>query len=480
MTFSLSPEIDNNKIFLVNTSKLEGRLDPSYNLALIKNKIHSVYPKYKIGQLSKSLSGGTPSKANLDFWTGTIPWVSPKDMKSFYLSDSIDHITEEAVIESSTNIVPKDTVLLVVRSGILQHTIPIAITTREMAINQDIKALIFNETILPAYAAYFIDVYQTKLLPLIVKHSTTVQSINTEQFDGLKIPVPPKEIQVQIIKVMNASYGKKKQKEAEAQQLLDSIDDYLLAELGIELPEQEENTVQSRIFTRQLSEVSGTRFDTFYFKNEFEKLIESLLLCKYEIKSFYSFITYISSGATPLKTKSEKYYTSDAKNGVPLLRVQNITDEGLKLNDVIFINRKTHEIDLKRSQVFQGDLLITITGRIASSAVAPRLFEGNINQHSVIIRTKEQDVINEYLAIYFNSYLGQNLALRETTGATRPALDYHALKSIKIPLPPIKRQLEIVNHVNQIRTQAKNLQQQAKAELELAKKQVEAMILGEA
>jgi restriction endonuclease S subunit len=264
MTFLLSPQIDNNKIFLVNNHKLEGRLDPSYNLALVKNRISSIYPKHKIGHLTKSLSGGTPSKANLDFWVGTIPWVSPKDMKSFYLSDSIDHITEEAVIESSTNIVPKDTVLLVVRSGILQHTIPISITTREMAINQDIKALIFNSSVQPAYAAYFIDVYQKKLLPLIVKHSTTVQSINTEQFDSLKIPIPPKEIQESIVSKMDLAYSAKKQKEAEAQQLLDSIDDYLLAELGIELPEQEENTVQNRIFTQQLSEISGTRFDPNY------------------------------------------------------------------------------------------------------------------------------------------------------------------------------------------------------------------------
>ncbi|MGJ0429575.1 restriction endonuclease subunit S [Methylobacter sp.] len=190
-------------------------------------------------------------------------------------------------------------------------------------------------------------------------------------------------------------------------------------------------------------------------------------------------ITYISSGATPLKANSEKYYTDDAINGIPLLRVQNITAEGLKLDDVIFINHETHENELKRSRVFSGDLLITITGRIASSAVAPYLFKGNINQHSVIVRTNPNYALNEYLAIYFNSLLGQKFALRNTTGGTRPALDYSALKSIKIPLPPLEKQAEIVKHISQIRAQAKQLQQQAEAELEAAKQQVERMILGE-
>jgi restriction endonuclease S subunit len=200
---------------------------------------------------------------------------------------------------------------------------------------------------------------------------------------------------------------------------------------------------------------------------------------KYETKNFIGLITNISSGATPLKSNREKYYTDDAGNGIPLLRVQNITAEGLKLDDVIFINRETHETDLKRSQVFSGDLLITITGRIASSAVVPESFEGNINQHSVVVRTNKSVVLNEYLAIYFNSFLGQKFALKKTTGGTRPALDYCALKSIKIPLPSLEKQTEIANHISTLRAQAKALQQQAAAELEQAKQQVERMILGD-
>jgi type I restriction enzyme S subunit len=80
------------------------------------------------------IGGGTPSKAVVSYWNGNIPWVSPKDMKSEVVDDAEDKITMEAVEKSSTKIVPSGSVLMVVRSGILQRTIPIALCSRDVAI----------------------------------------------------------------------------------------------------------------------------------------------------------------------------------------------------------------------------------------------------------------------------------------------------------------------------------------------------------
>lgn len=63
----------------------------------------------------------------ISYWYGTVPWVSPKDFKSFYIIDTEDHITEEAITCSATQSVEPNSVLVVVRSGILKHTLPIAI-----------------------------------------------------------------------------------------------------------------------------------------------------------------------------------------------------------------------------------------------------------------------------------------------------------------------------------------------------------------
>jgi type I restriction enzyme, S subunit len=84
-----------------------------------------------MGDVGRWVGGGTPSKANPRFWTdGNIPWVSPKGMKFDLITDAQDHITEDAVAQSATNLVPAGSVLIVVRSGILQHTLPVAVAQR--------------------------------------------------------------------------------------------------------------------------------------------------------------------------------------------------------------------------------------------------------------------------------------------------------------------------------------------------------------
>ncbi|WP_123404650.1 restriction endonuclease subunit S [Pseudomonas frederiksbergensis] len=145
--------------------------------------------------------GGTPSKENLDYWTdGDIPWVSPKDMKSFWVSDTQDKITERAVAESSTNLIESGALLMVVRSGILQRTIPIAINTVPVSLNQDMKALRFNGRMKAEYAANFILGHESSLLLEWSKEGATVESIEQEYLSSGFIPAPPLEEQIGINK----------------------------------------------------------------------------------------------------------------------------------------------------------------------------------------------------------------------------------------------------------------------------------------
>src|SRR5882757_6154016 len=86
------------------------------------------WTRLNMGDVGRWFGGGTPSKANPRFWTGgNIPWVSPKDMKRDRVTDAQDHITEDAVAQSATNLVEAGSILIVVRSGILQHTLPVAV-----------------------------------------------------------------------------------------------------------------------------------------------------------------------------------------------------------------------------------------------------------------------------------------------------------------------------------------------------------------
>lgn len=143
--------------------------------------------------------GGTPSKENLEYWNGDIPWVSPKDMKTSEIYDSKDKITLLAVNESSTSLVKAGAVLIVVRSGILQHSIPVAINKISVALNQDMKALRFNQKLIAEFMINVIRGNQRSLLLAWGKQGATVESIEQEYLANTPVPVPPLSEQKAII-----------------------------------------------------------------------------------------------------------------------------------------------------------------------------------------------------------------------------------------------------------------------------------------
>lgn len=144
----------------------------------------------------KILSGGTPSKDHEEYFKGDIPWVSPKDMKTLVINDSQDHITEDAVQNSSTKIVPENSVLMVIRSGILKHTLPVAINTVPVAINQDMKAFVIqNTTIRPEYLLYYFKQVAPDILHGV--RGVTADNIDFKTFQRRVIIVPSVKLQNQ-------------------------------------------------------------------------------------------------------------------------------------------------------------------------------------------------------------------------------------------------------------------------------------------
>lgn len=135
------------------------------------------------------LGGGTPSKSNPNYYVGDIPWVTPKDMKQTIINDSIDHINQIAIKESSTKLIPKGSILMVIRSGILKRTLPIAINNRPVTINQDMKAFILNDRINKWFLYYCIKFLENKLLSNV--RAVTADNIEFSVITNLEIPVPP-------------------------------------------------------------------------------------------------------------------------------------------------------------------------------------------------------------------------------------------------------------------------------------------------
>lgn len=163
---------------------------------IIKDK---KYPLRKLGTLCTSKSGGTPSKGVANYWKGDIPWVSPKDMKVDFISQAEDTISREAVKESSAPLLEEGSLLMVVRSGILQRMLPVAINLVPVSINQDMRAFkLTSNEILIHYLFLYLKYSQKDVLRM-VKSSTTVESIDSGNIDEFEIPLPPLSIQEGIV-----------------------------------------------------------------------------------------------------------------------------------------------------------------------------------------------------------------------------------------------------------------------------------------
>ena len=177
---------------------------------------HTKFKKTKIGKIPEEWEivilkelgewngGGTPSKSNKKFWTnGSIPWITPKDMKTDEIYDSIDKITPGAIEKSVGKIIKSNSILFVVRSGIIQKILPIAITKVDVTINQDMKALTVRKEVNSSYIFHTVQSLSDDIRYSCSKGGTTVQSIVVPQLLKYSIPLPPLSEQKQITSILS-------------------------------------------------------------------------------------------------------------------------------------------------------------------------------------------------------------------------------------------------------------------------------------
>ena len=124
-------------------------------------------------------------------------------MKLTTMIDTQDHISQKALAETSIKLLPKNTVAIVARSGILKHTLPVVYIPFETTVNQDIKALVTVETVLPKYAYFVINAFGRDILKKTKKQGGTVDSLDVNAFMNYQVPVPPLEEQQRIVTILD-------------------------------------------------------------------------------------------------------------------------------------------------------------------------------------------------------------------------------------------------------------------------------------
>ena len=169
--------------------------------------------------------GGTPSKSHPEYYEGgEIPWITSKDMKADILKDSQIHINEDGVANSTARIVPKNSVIMVIRSGILKHTLPVAINAVPITVNQDLKVFIPGNRIVTKFLAY-----QFKMMERNILSGVRAVTADNIEFDALKrreLIVPPIELQQEFadfVQQVDKSREEVKKSLEKTQQLYDSL-----------------------------------------------------------------------------------------------------------------------------------------------------------------------------------------------------------------------------------------------------------------
>lgn len=353
---------------------------------------------FELKKLVKLEGGATPLKSEKRYWQdGHIPWVSSQEVGPKKLDKTTFNITEAGVSETSTKMVDKDTLLLVVRSGILARKIPLSITALPMAINQDIKAMIIKDKKLHHLFLYqWMKKNEKAMLSNVVKGGTTVQSVNTPDLQDYLIGIPSINEQYKIAGFFELIDGKIEKLQEKIEKL-----------------EQLKKGMMQKIFSQELrfKDEDGGEFGEWE-----EKLLNEISL--------------INPKTEPLE---EKFYYIDLesveKGRVEELKTVNLEDAPsraqrvLMKDDVLFQTVRPYQQNHYYLEEL-SDLQI-----VASTGFAQIRTVHNSRYIYYLMHTEEfsQEVLNR------------------CTGTSYPAINSNHLGKINVPVPPLAEQTKIAD-----------------------------------
>ena len=463
--YQVPQHIDKNKIFIVQRSEIEGRLDPK--MALYNRKVQSyLYPKVRLKDIivcKPQYGAGEPGIERKNFTDAR--YIRITDIDEYGLISHDDLGATANCIEDKYILNEND--ILIARSG---NTVGKAYIHKSTPYDcffagYLIRFIVDKKKALPEYIFTFTQLNTYKDWVKAVQRPSGQPNINSEEYQSLEIPLPDIDKQHQIVDIINSAYLQKQQKESEAQQLLDSIDAYILNELGVTLPEIKTD-LKSRMFLVNRSELEE-RLDPTVYKDG-TKLISSLFE---NVK--LSHVAFVNPGGvykgTPIGT--------------------SISFIPMEVIDEVYSEISSHgETTIADSSGFtkfkEGDLLwakITPCMQNGKSAIARDLTNGLGcgSTEFFVLRPKDERLSVEYLHVILHMKCVRETAMLYFGGsAGQQRVSSSFLENFNLPLPTLAKQQEIANHIYAIRQQAKQLQEEGKSILENAKKEVEQMILG--
>jgi restriction endonuclease S subunit len=448
-----------------------GRLDAKYWLPAIRELQKAIqngkYKSQKLGDFITDIRYGL-STAN-DYVDFGIPFLRILNLKN----DGIDindvvYLSEDQKDEIGKAIVHEGD-LLISRSGSVGIVVVVPKEAENFAFGSFMIKFCLNEKINKQFIAAWLNSEASRKLIEREKIGAIQGNITIETIKNFDIPIPPLSVQNEVVAKIQEAYEQKKKKETEILKILSSIDDFVLGELGVDMP----RGGAERVFQIWSDEIQ-TRLDPSYFRPIFKMLDKIFSTTKYNVKTLKNLSTKITSGATPL-SGGDAY--TEQYSGIPFVRSGNINpDNKIDFNSLLYVKPEIHNKKLKSSQLKKGDLMIAIVGAtIGQVSVYDNDREANINQAIALIRLGEQ-VNPEYAKEFLYSKIGQIQLDRIKRPVARANINLDEVGSLQVIYPPKDKQNEMVAKIRKIRAKATELRQEAETVIAEAQKQTAEMI----
>lgn len=354
--------------------------------------------------------GGTPRKSHAEYFGGGIPWVTPKDMKTLTVCDSLITLTAAGIANSPAKVVPSESVLVVVRSGVLKHTLPVALNTVPVTVNQDMKALTPTSRLDARYLTRLLRARSAEILSWV--RATTADNFPIDKLLDLPLVLPPIEEQRRIAAILDQADTLRAMRQR-SMSLLDGYPGSLL----LDLVASEDANRWPRVTVEEIAADRQGAIRTGPFG-------------------------------------SQLLHSEFVDDGVAVLGIDNVTGNEFRWDERRFVSPEKYEA-LRRYTVHPRDVLITIMGTCGRCAMVPDNIPLAIStKHLCCITLDETRCLAEFL---YASFLWQPIARtflgRATKGAIMDGLSMGLIKQTPLVLPPIRRQSEFVEQFGAFQAQ---------------------------
>ena len=462
-------DIKNDSVIFVGEDNLHYEKFADGSVKCIEDEIPFDLPEgwawERLSNLASFSGGKTPSTSRSEYWDGDILWVTSKDMKSKYITSS--QLRLSALGAEQMQMYQPDTLLLVTRSGILRHTLPVAILKECATINQDLKAIILYMPQLAEYIYVCLKGMETQLLLKYTKSGTTVENVNFDEFQKVLLPIPS----IQQIDRIMSSTGSAESVVSTIEDDKAALADYVvkakskildLAIRGQLVPQDPADEPATVLLERIRAEkeelikqgkIKRDKKESFIFRGEdnsyyvrqdthTESIDEQFI---FELPDNWEWCSLLNIA------KIELGKTLDSAKNIgtnyPYLRSVNVRWNEVDLSDLKGMRFEPEELD--RYTVRRNDLLICEGGDVGRSCVWTD--EKEILYQNALHRVRFYGGCNPFYFMYYMMYYESRGIIKALCkGVTIKHLTGNVLSLIPFALPPIEEQDRIVERLNRI------------------------------